>query len=40
MPGSTNHLSRRQLLAGAGAAALLLEQSDLRAQAPPNKAVE
>ena len=38
--GSGN-LSRRQLLAGAGtgAAALLLERSGLRAQAPPSKAV-
>jgi cytosine/adenosine deaminase-related metal-dependent hydrolase len=42
MPGSTLHnISRRELLAGAGAgaAALLLEQRGLQAQATPSKAV-
>ena len=37
MPSSPNHISRRELLAGAGAgaAALLLDQNGLPAQAPP-----
>ncbi|MEO8682948.1 MAG: amidohydrolase family protein, partial [Vicinamibacterales bacterium] len=41
MPGSTNNLSRRELLAGAGTgvAALLLDPEGLQAQAPPNPAV-
>ncbi|MFA5909630.1 MAG: amidohydrolase family protein [Vicinamibacterales bacterium] len=41
MPGSTNNISRRELLAGAGAgaAALLLEQGGLQAQAPPSATV-
>jgi len=36
--GSSVNLSRRQLLAGAGAAALLLEQSGLQAQGPASQA--
>ena len=41
MPNSANHLSRRQLLAGAGAgaAALLLERGGLQAQAPSSTTV-
>ncbi|MDO8680268.1 MAG: amidohydrolase family protein [Acidobacteriota bacterium] len=41
MPSATNNISRRELLAGAGAgaAALLLEQSGLQAQAPPSTTV-
>ncbi len=41
MPGSTNNISRRELLAGAGAgaAALLLEQGGLQAQAPPGTTI-
>ncbi len=41
MPGSNSNLSRRELLAGAGAgaAALLLEQRGLQAQTPPSTTV-
>ncbi len=41
MPPSTNNISRRELLAGAGAgaAALLLDQSGLQAQTPPSTTV-
>ena len=41
MPSSTSNISRRELLAGAGAgaAALLLEQSGVQAQAPPGTTV-
>ena len=41
MPGSSNSLSRRELLAGAGAgaAALLLEQGGLQAPGPPSTTV-
>ena len=38
-PRSSVNVSRRQLLAGAGAAALLLEQSGVQAQATPSKTV-
>ena len=41
MPSATNNISRRELLAGAGAgaAALLLDQTGLPAQTPPGTTV-
>jgi 5-methylthioadenosine/S-adenosylhomocysteine deaminase len=39
MPRSTTHISRRELLAGAGAAALLLDQRGLRAQPAARRTV-
>ncbi len=39
MPDSTNHISRRELLAGVGAAALFRDRSGLQAQTPPGATV-
>ena len=39
MPDSPNHISRRELLAGVGAAALFLDRNELQAQTPPGAVV-